>query len=153
MAMGRGSGTDDTDESTGVHVSPAEAQAALRLALSLLLALGLAHRALYAVGVGTRDFVSGARWFLLCFVASRVAMAIVFGVWARYRRMIDATATAAEHRVLAVELDRRRAALASAGASSTLGSVLESSDAEVSVSVSGAAVSGAAVAPSTGSLR
>jgi hypothetical protein len=130
MTMASDSDTDD-DDVEGGSVSPAEAQAALRLGVSLVMALGLSMRALYAVGLGRRDFVSGALWFLQCFIASRIAVAIVFGVWARYRRMIDATSTAQEHRMLAVELDRRRAALASAETSAALESVRESSEAEV----------------------
>ena len=90
-------------------ISPAEAQAALRVAVSIVLTLVLAGPGLVSAAQGQRDFQTAAIWFLLTFLATRLGLAIVYGVWLGYRRQIDTDRAQAEQRSLVLEVDRRRA--------------------------------------------
>ncbi len=104
--MARG---DDGAKSPRNIISPAEAQAALRVAAAIILTLALAGPGLVSAAQGERDFQTAAIWFLLTFLAARLGLAIVYGVWLGYRRQIDADRAQAEQRSLALEVDRRRA--------------------------------------------
>ena len=114
-------GKEDTDivEDAAV-VSPAEAQAAFRLAASLILALALGGPGLLQVLTHEREFIGAAWWFLLSFVAARVAVGVVWAVWASYRRSIDEHRTVGQREQLALEMDRRRADLLRGRASATV---------------------------------
>ncbi len=93
----------------GQEISPAQAQAALRVGASIVLALVLAGPTLLSAARGERDFTSAAWWFLLSFVAARVATTVLWAVWIGYRRSIDDEARRRETESLVRELDRRRA--------------------------------------------
>jgi hypothetical protein len=99
----------DDDAKSRNTVSPAEAQAALKVAVAIVLTLALAGPGLVSAAQGQRDFQTAATWFLLTFLAARLGLAIIHGVWLGYRRQIDTDRAKAEQRSLVLEVDRRRA--------------------------------------------
>jgi hypothetical protein len=109
--MGRKDADDDNEAAavTVTRIGPGEAQAAMRVAASIILALLLGGPGLYEAGIGRRDFASAAWWFFLSLTASRIAVTILWSVWAGYRRSIDDQHRERERDELAKELDRQRA--------------------------------------------
>lgn len=80
----------------GAEVPFVVALAASRLATSILIALALSGTALLGAVRAERSLESAALRFLMCFVAARVATAIVWNLYEGYRRERDERIAAEE---------------------------------------------------------
>lgn len=91
--MGRSDDDDDDEEEDEEAddglIDPALAEAAAKLGISLIASLLLAGPALVQAAEGQRDLANAAEWYLLSFLASRIGVGLVFGLYNMYRLVQD----------------------------------------------------------------